>query len=196
MSDVMRDKVFHLKLISKCLEKQKKLILFVRYTLFLWHCIHKYKIYCLSCFFFFQKKKRMLCRTKGYTANSPTFEIMSPGNHAHNSLTHTHKVSSATFRATWWSIVVFGHIRHRFPSRVFLLRYNNVKNIGKIREGTFGTRSYIFDSVCVHLCIQPHLQYVSSETLFTEPWYSSYQTNDRFQLLIFVLSEGGTDSFR
>ena len=88
MSEVMRDKVFHLKHVFQCLEKKKYFILLVHVTLFIQH--YRYIVVstvCLACYsLFLGKNVSDVMQDKEHsTANSPTFEIMYPGSHAYKS---------------------------------------------------------------------------------------------------------------
>ena len=104
MSDVMRDKVFHLKHIFQCFEKQN--------NLFYWCMLSRKK-----------KKKLNVMQDKGHnTANLPTFEITSPGNHAYTSHRKEKKLAlqHLIFNKKYSGL---SHIHHWFSLKVILLRY-------------------------------------------------------------------------
>ena len=82
---VMQDKVFHLKHIFQCLEKQKYFISPCYFTHTSLEKQHGFN--CLFCLFTFLRQSVLdVMQAKGHnTANSPTFGIMSSGNHANKS---------------------------------------------------------------------------------------------------------------
>ena len=83
--EVMQEKVFHLKHIFQCLEKQKY---FISPRYFTHTSLEKqHGFNCLFCLFTFLRQSVLdVMQAKGHnTANSPTFGIMSSGNHANKS---------------------------------------------------------------------------------------------------------------